>query len=202
MSGGKYIIVEFIGDEVEPVPLTWLSGDKKYCYWPPYHSTSKIKKAIITSQISNTDNWSMHEVIRLFGTADTYEKAIEIATRAELTSSTEVEEVNYNDLDFEVQSQTSKINAFHRLEELNFVHDESYKEVKVTKKKKITSLLPIASTVPSGLVPAAINCSTPELVEIRPCINAPKKLSHFMSNNDKLSPKHLSDWFPWNNWWN
>ncbi|XP_047126262.2 uncharacterized protein LOC124807831 [Hydra vulgaris] len=192
MSGGKYIIVEFIGDEVEPVPLTWLSGDKKYCYWPPYHSTSKIKKAIITSQIPNTDNWSMHEVIRLFGTADTYGKAIEIATRAELTSSTEVEEVNYNDLDFKVQIQTSKINAFHRLEELNFVHDESHKEVRLTKKKKITSLLRIAPTVPSGLVPAAINSFTPELVEIRPCINAPKKLSHFMSNNDKLSPKHLS----------
>ena len=62
-----HIITDFniltFGDEVKSVPLTWFSGDKKYCYWAPYHSTSKNKKAIITSQIPSIAKWSIYEVI-------------------------------------------------------------------------------------------------------------------------------------------
>ena len=49
MAGGKCIIFEYTGEEEEPTPLKRLPGDKKYCYWPPYHSIFKDKKAFITN---------------------------------------------------------------------------------------------------------------------------------------------------------
>lgn len=63
----RFTIVLF-EDGLQLVPSIWLTPNKKSCKWPPYTNDIKIKKAI-NNEESSTESWSMHKVLRLFGTS-------------------------------------------------------------------------------------------------------------------------------------
>lgn len=62
----RFAIVEF-EDGLQLVPSTWML-DEKECFWPPYTNLSKMNRAISNCE-AVSDNWQIHKIIRVFGTA-------------------------------------------------------------------------------------------------------------------------------------
>ena len=48
-------------DQVDVVPLGWLSVNKTECRWPPYKDSAKVRKAI-KNALPPQDNWTTHPV--------------------------------------------------------------------------------------------------------------------------------------------
>ncbi|EFN70499.1 hypothetical protein EAG_13820, partial [Camponotus floridanus] len=79
-----YNIVEF-EDGLQIVPSEWLTENNKECKWPSYTSQIKINKAIM-KRIFPSDDWQLYKIIRIFGSSDTYDKAIDKLKLAEQIS--------------------------------------------------------------------------------------------------------------------
>jgi len=64
-----YKIVEF-NDGLQIVPNNWLSSDGSSSYWPPSnYSQIKVNKLIATDCEPNTETWSTHSILRIFGSS-------------------------------------------------------------------------------------------------------------------------------------
>ncbi len=48
-------------EEVEVVPSKWVSEDQQWCYWPPWHNTTKEKSAI-KKQMTPAPDWVQYAV--------------------------------------------------------------------------------------------------------------------------------------------
>jgi len=65
-----YKIVEF-NDGIQLVPNNWLSSDGYSSYWPPSsYNQIKINKSIANNCEPNIETWSIHSVLRIFGSSD------------------------------------------------------------------------------------------------------------------------------------
>ncbi|XP_015589343.1 uncharacterized protein LOC107264982 [Cephus cinctus] len=81
-----YTIVEFT-DGIEMVPTIWLSDDKKSCIWPPTKDQIRINKTIANLEVSrNEDEWPVCEILKIFGTAQSYKTGKEKLKMAEQIS--------------------------------------------------------------------------------------------------------------------
>ncbi|XP_018398306.1 PREDICTED: uncharacterized protein LOC108776249 [Cyphomyrmex costatus] len=98
----RFTIVLF-EDGLQLVPSIWLAPNKKSCNWPPYTNDTKIKKAISNEEIP-TNTWSMHKVLRLFGTSNSYESGMEKVKFAQ-----EHSDIDYSDIEVE-KNQRSRRN--------------------------------------------------------------------------------------------
>lgn len=64
-----YKIVEF-NDGIQLVPNNWLSSDGYSSYWPPSsYNQIKINKSIANNCEPNIETWSIHSVLRIFGSS-------------------------------------------------------------------------------------------------------------------------------------
>nr|XP_034306223.1 uncharacterized protein LOC117680343 isoform X2 [Crassostrea gigas] len=91
---GEYAVVEFTDtNEVELVPVSWITSDKKECFWPNFRSTSKQKMAVRQGMLPNSTEFKKFVVKIMYQTKD-YEKARKKLKEAECKSDlqTEVEE--------------------------------------------------------------------------------------------------------------
>ncbi|XP_060856030.1 uncharacterized protein LOC132933769 isoform X1 [Metopolophium dirhodum] len=71
-----YKIVEF-NDGLQIVPNNWLSSDGSSSYWPPSnYSQIKVNKLIATDCEPNTETWSTHSILQIFGSSDSYENGM------------------------------------------------------------------------------------------------------------------------------
>ncbi|XP_063220044.1 uncharacterized protein LOC134529655 [Bacillus rossius redtenbacheri] len=70
-----FSIIEF-EDGLQVVPTKWLCDDGTRCKWPSYVNPNKVIKSV-TSLEEPKEDWHVHQVIRNFGAADSYEKAIQ-----------------------------------------------------------------------------------------------------------------------------
>ena len=60
-----FAVVAFAGENsddesVEAVPISWLTPQKRHCYWPPVTQPSKLKKAI-SSAVEPMPDWEKHD---------------------------------------------------------------------------------------------------------------------------------------------
>ncbi|EFN61545.1 hypothetical protein EAG_00301, partial [Camponotus floridanus] len=46
-------------------------------YWPPFTSEKKLRKAIIDDISPDNSTWTAYKILRIFGTANTYESGME-----------------------------------------------------------------------------------------------------------------------------
>ena len=55
-------------EEVNAVPVAWLSPGRDHCSWPPVKGTSAINKAIRERKEPN-ENWTTHnaKVLKMYG---------------------------------------------------------------------------------------------------------------------------------------
>ncbi|KYN29916.1 hypothetical protein ALC57_00628 [Trachymyrmex cornetzi] len=89
-------------DGLQLVPSIWLTPNKKSCNWPPYTNDTKIKKAISNEEIP-TNIWSMHKVLRLFGTSNSYESGMQKAKFAQ-----EYSDLDYSDIEVEKDQRSRR----------------------------------------------------------------------------------------------
>ena len=64
-----YAVVLFTEmNEVEVIPTSWLSVDRKIAFWPPYKSTQKAKTAVLT-EAEPDETWGEFfvEVMKIYG---------------------------------------------------------------------------------------------------------------------------------------
>jgi len=71
---GKFSIVEF-EDGIKLVPILWIFNDNKKCYWPNYTKQEEINQAIFNEEHPDS-KWLSYNVLRKFGTADTYANGV------------------------------------------------------------------------------------------------------------------------------
>ncbi|XP_035712693.1 uncharacterized protein LOC118437626 [Folsomia candida] len=63
-----YSIVHFVEtDEVEIIPINWLSASKNKCWWPPYKSSERQSKAVMNGDTPNQQVWLSFDVKVLGG---------------------------------------------------------------------------------------------------------------------------------------
>ncbi|XP_024872877.1 uncharacterized protein LOC112455295, partial [Temnothorax curvispinosus] len=87
-SNKKFMVVEF-SDGLQIVPTQWLNFAEQTCIWPSHLKTQlRINKAIITRKMPNKEqrNWKELPIKRMFRSADTYERSMEILIQAQDTS--------------------------------------------------------------------------------------------------------------------
>lgn len=59
-----YLVVSFPEEElVVIVPDSWHHEDK--CYWPPYKTIERVKKAVFHNETPEPHSWTLHPVIVL-----------------------------------------------------------------------------------------------------------------------------------------
>ncbi|XP_060760207.1 zinc finger homeobox protein 3-like [Neoarius graeffei] len=68
-----YVVVSFPAEGLFfVVPVSWLIEDK--CYWPPFKTLDKVKKAALQNETPDPNCWTLHPV-EVLKVKDTYEKA-------------------------------------------------------------------------------------------------------------------------------
>ncbi|KAG5675401.1 hypothetical protein PVAND_005309 [Polypedilum vanderplanki] len=68
-----YAVVEFeIDNSISPVQKSWISADKKTCYYPPI---SQFKKIILKATMPDTNRWTLFNIV-IKGEFDTLQSAI------------------------------------------------------------------------------------------------------------------------------
>ncbi|KAK4884946.1 hypothetical protein RN001_001217 [Aquatica leii] len=93
-----FVGIEFKDDADEEIALvhtSWLTPSKTSVLWPPYKTSAKLKKALITSEEPNQYLWKKYPIKRVFFTCDDYIKAQKKLKKSEATSdlqTTDVEE--------------------------------------------------------------------------------------------------------------
>ncbi|KYN16064.1 hypothetical protein ALC57_11689, partial [Trachymyrmex cornetzi] len=80
----KYSIVKF-NDGLEMIPSSWITEDKEYAFWPTFSSNVKFRKAV-QKCVSKMENWPLHKIKKMLGTADTYDKVFKKLKKAEFIS--------------------------------------------------------------------------------------------------------------------
>ncbi|XP_039306066.1 uncharacterized protein LOC113005541 [Solenopsis invicta] len=100
----QYAIVEF-SDGLQMIPSCWITEDKKHEYWPPFSSNKKFRKSI-QKCISKMENWPLHEIKKLWATADTYHKGMKKLKKVEFIS-----DVNSESEDYEISKKERKNRA-------------------------------------------------------------------------------------------
>nr|XP_034316218.1 uncharacterized protein LOC105333648 [Crassostrea gigas] len=120
---GEYAVVEFTDtNEVELVPVSWITSDKKECFWPNFRSTSKQKMAVRQGMLPNSTEFKKFVVKIMYQTKD-YEKARkklkEAECKSDLQTEAEEEEITkkrtkrpnpkYDDSDTESSDSDSEI---------------------------------------------------------------------------------------------
>ncbi|XP_036140507.1 uncharacterized protein LOC118644880 [Monomorium pharaonis] len=83
----KFIVAEF-ADGLQIIPAKWLNTSRNKCIWPSHYKTMRrLHSAIITEELPKDEtDWDKLLIKRIFGSADTYEKAMEKLTLAQDTS--------------------------------------------------------------------------------------------------------------------
>ncbi|KAL0117637.1 hypothetical protein PUN28_008798 [Cardiocondyla obscurior] len=84
----RFSIVEF-EDGIQLIPTLWIFNENKKCYWPCYTKQEKINQAIFNEERPEDDKWKSYNVIRIFGTADTYSNSMRKLKLAEQISNIE-----------------------------------------------------------------------------------------------------------------
>lgn len=118
---GEYAVVEFTDtNEVELVPVSWITSDKKECFWPNFRSTSKQKMAVRQGMLPNSTEFKKFVVKIMYQTKD-YEKARkklkEAECKSDLQTEAEEEEVTKKrtkSMTIQIQSQVTVIRKFAR----------------------------------------------------------------------------------------
>jgi len=65
-----FAVTNFLAtNEVDVVPVNWLSETAGVCFYPPYKTTQRILKAKMSAE-SPTDQWSSHDVKCLYKTSE------------------------------------------------------------------------------------------------------------------------------------
>ena len=60
-----YLVVSFPGEGfIFTVPNTWIASNNK-CYWPPYTSKEKVKKAALANESPDPQTWTLYPVVIL-----------------------------------------------------------------------------------------------------------------------------------------
>ncbi|XP_077272832.1 uncharacterized protein LOC143903253 [Temnothorax americanus] len=84
----RFTIVLF-DDGLQLVPSLWIFDDETMCHWPPFTNEKKLRKAIINEISPDNSTWTSYKILRIFGTANTYESGMEKVKLAQ----------DYSDLD-------------------------------------------------------------------------------------------------------
>lgn len=60
-----FAVVNFPNEEdsLAVIPENWCT--KEGCYWPPYKSQERLKKAVLFREKPNTDTWEIHPFVLL-----------------------------------------------------------------------------------------------------------------------------------------
>ncbi|KYM94121.1 hypothetical protein ALC62_15263 [Cyphomyrmex costatus] len=66
-----YYIVEF-SDGIQLIPHNWFNSSKNKAYWPNFINITKYNKAIKNMQPVGED-WNLYDVIKIFGSAQSFE---------------------------------------------------------------------------------------------------------------------------------
>lgn len=138
---GEYAVVEFTDtNEVELVPVSWITSDKKECFWPNFRSTSKQKMAVRQGMLPNSTEFKKFVVKIMYQTKD-YEKARKKLKEAECKSDlqTEAEEEEVT------KKRTKRPNPKYDDSESS----DSDSEIRPQSPKKKKKTLPTLPTLPA-----------------------------------------------------
>ncbi|KYN16151.1 hypothetical protein ALC57_11606 [Trachymyrmex cornetzi] len=68
MNNDKYVIVEEFKDELQIIPITWLTTDLKRAKWPNCYKTNKIYDKAVRHMEEPESIWEEHPVIKIYAT--------------------------------------------------------------------------------------------------------------------------------------
>ncbi|XP_066517626.1 uncharacterized protein [Hoplias malabaricus] len=90
ITAGMYLVVSFPEENnlSAIVPDTWYHEGQ--CYWPPYNTLERVKKAAVNSESPDPESWTVHPA-SVLKAKDNYEKAHEYYLRVKKGESIDTE---------------------------------------------------------------------------------------------------------------